>query len=341
MDQEQFENYLIEAIQPIRNFALASSIYHLFETGIFDQIHDWCEIKDLVCNLELEEQKLVGFLLYLNNEKIIIIKDGKTKLTKKGLSFALARSWYTMLIGGYGNTFLQIGDCLKQNTGFADRDIVKVGVGSCGISYYDAFPLTKKLLNYLDLPPKSICDLGCGNGMYLTEFYKYFGDIEMEGIEPNEESCAVARQHIESHNLSNKIKIHCNNAVDFICKELSNPPDVFILGFVLHEIFAQSGKDKLLDFLLTIRNNFPSSHVVIIEVNNQIANKSIMKHKLSEAYYNPYYLLHYFTNQKLEKSEFWEDVFQQSGFEIVASASTDKNIDSTGLEIGYLLRNRL
>jgi 2-ketoarginine methyltransferase len=338
MNTDQFESDLIEAIQPIRNFVLASSIYHLFESGIFDRIHNWYDIKDLIKDLELEEQKLIGFLFYLRNENIVTIKDGKTKLTTKGASLSLAKSWYTMLIGGYGNTFLQIGYYLKKNTGFVERDITKVGIGSCGISYYDAFPLTKKLLNNLSFVPKSICDLGCGNGMYLTEFYKYFGNITLEGIESNEQSCEIARQYIQSKGLSAKIKIHCDDAVSFVCKNLSNKPDVFILGFVLHEILAQSGEDGLLSFLLTIKNNFPLSYIIIIEVNNQITNKSIMKHKLSEAYYNPYYLLHYFTNQKLEKLEFWENIFEKSGFEILANASTEENIDSTNLEIGYLLK---
>ena len=40
MSTKNFEIDLIKAIQPIRFFVLASAIFHLFETGVYDQINN-------------------------------------------------------------------------------------------------------------------------------------------------------------------------------------------------------------------------------------------------------------------------------------------------------------
>lgn len=95
-----------------------------------------------------------------------------------------------MLIGGYGHTFLQIGKKLKKNSGHADRDVSKVGVGSCGISRYDAIPLTRTLMAKIQGEYRQLFDFGCGNGLYLIELCKAIPEIEAWGIEPYEENCS-------------------------------------------------------------------------------------------------------------------------------------------------------
>jgi 2-ketoarginine methyltransferase len=111
-----------------------------------------------------------------------------------------------------------------------------------------------------------------------------------------------------------------------------------VLGFVLHEILGQDGERGVIDFLSEIRRENPGAHVVVIEVSDQIHDRTQMQHGLARSYYNPYYLLHYFTNQKLETHEYWLSVFARAGFEVLARATTSAEVDSTGLELGYLLR---
>ncbi|WP_424097699.1 hypothetical protein [Moorena producens] len=43
----------------------------------------------------------------------------------------------------------------------------------------------------------------------------------------------------------------------------------------------------------------------MIEIEDLVTNKKLMAHSMSIAFYNPDYLLHYFTAKKLEKQEFW------------------------------------
>lgn len=338
MMSSNFELELVEAIQPIRNFVLASSIHHLFSSGIYDLLRSKkLGVNKISEEIKLDKPRVYGFLMYLVNENILVQENDLFELSEKGRNLEQFKSWYTMLIGGYGSTFLEIGEKLKSDSGVARREIVSVGVGSCGISHYDAFPLTRKLMQKMKSPPASICDMGCGNGMYLVEFCNYFAGIKTIGIEPNEDSCVVAREYISSRNMSDQVEIVCADAAEWVKRPSKDKPDLFLLGFVLHEIMGQRGRNEVVNFLTTIRESCPHSSIVVIEVDDQIATPGVMHHALAKAYYNPYYLMHYFTNQKLLTPTEWESIFRDAGYSIGAKDTTSQNVDSTGLEIGYLL----
>lgn len=102
-----------------------------------------------------------------------------------------------MLIGGYAETFLQMGSKLKQDAGWATRDAMKVGVGSCGISHYDAIPLTQRLMSYIPNECNRLLDLGCGNGLYLVEFCNMYPNIQAWGVEPSKGGYEEAVQLVE------------------------------------------------------------------------------------------------------------------------------------------------
>ena len=338
MIKSDFESKLVEGIQPIRQFVLASSIHHLFSSGIYDVLRSRkSRVNGISDEIGLDKARVYGFLMYLVNENILVQEDELFELSERGKELEQFRAWYTMLVGGYGGTFLEIGDKLKSGSGVARREIVSVGVGSCGISHYDAFPLTKKLIQKMSSPPATICDMGCGNGMYLIEFCEYFAGIKTIGIEPNESSCVVAREYIASRNMSDRVEIICADAAEWVTRPSENKPDLFILGFVLHEIMGQRGREEVVRFLSTIRKSCPKSAIAVIEVDDQIATPGVMQHGLAKAYYNPYYLLHYFTNQKLLTQGEWESIFHDAGYAVTAKDTTSLNVDSTGLEVGYLL----
>jgi 2-ketoarginine methyltransferase len=333
---------LIEAIQPIRFYVLATSIYHLFDTGIFDIFSQnrECSIEDLVEEKGLDPSKLSGFLKYLRNEGIVAQQKGRFSLTAKGKSLGNFRGWYTMLIGGYGQTFLQVGEKLEKGTGWARRDATKVGIGSCGISYYDAIPLTCELMAEIPEGCRRLLDLGCGNGLYLVEFCKALPEIEAWGVEPDEGGYRAATELVRKAGLQDRIKLTRNSAVEFLRSDFNYQPDFVVMGFVLHEILSQEGEEGVVKFLLQITKRFPDIYIIVLEVDLKIDEPTIMQHGLSLAYYNPYYLLHYFTNQRLESQLFWEKLFARCQLEIVAQKTTDILIDSTNLEIGYLLKRK-
>ncbi|MDQ0418698.1 2-ketoarginine methyltransferase [Croceifilum oryzae] len=342
MFKGNLEGRLIEAIEPIRQHVLAVSIYHLFDTGLFDLINERGEISasQAAEKLNMDESKLEGFCKYLKVEGIVWEEGQLFSLTEKGKELSDFRAWYIMLIGGYANTFFQVGEKLYKESGWATRDAMKVGIGSCGISHYDSIPLTRRLMEQIPGQCNKLLDLGCGNGMYLVEFCEQFPHIEAWGTEPSEGGYNEAVRLIQERGLENRIRLSNLNAIDFFHQKIDYEPDFLVLGFVLHEILGQEGEEGVAQFLQMVTDRFPDIHLIVIEVDNRIDDPQIMRHGLSRAYYNPYYLLHYFTEQKMETEAFWDQLFGRCGLTIVSKDTTDQNVDSTGLEIGYLLKKR-
>lgn len=335
-----FEERLVEGIQPIRYFALATSIYHMFNTGLYSFFSEkkQASLDTISEHLKLDRERLNGFLKYLNNEKIIEKENNEYRLTYYGETLKEFEGWYTMFIGGYGQTFLEIGHTIYADQTWATRNSEKVGVGSCKISYYDALPLTKTLMKKIPKKCTKLLDLGCGNALYLAEFCQYFPDLIAWGVEPSVQGSMEAKKLIAAAKLEHRVKIINASAVEFLNSDFNEKPDLIVFGFVLHEILGQEKEEGVMNFLKQIIKKYPDIYIIAIEVDDQIDNNKIMEHHLAQAYYNPYYLLHYFTNQKLETDEFWKKLFKQCGLAVMACETTNAQVDSTRLEIGYLLK---
>ena len=337
---ETVEARLVEALEPIRQYVLATSIYHMFESGVFDELSDpeGKRVEDLAGHLAFDERRLSTLLQFLVNEGLVCCADGRFGLTQKGRSYSDFRGWYTMMIGGYGSTFLQVGDKLKRGSGSASRVAKQVGIGSCGISHYDSIPLTRRLMAKIPGGVKSMLDLGCGNGLYLVEFCKAVPELEAWGAEPDSAGYEAAVALVEREQLAHRIHLSCAGAREFLQTAKEFTPDMTVLGFVLHEILGQDGEDGVLAFLGELTGRYPDIHLIVIEVDARMDDPGVMRHGLALAYYNAYYLLHPFTNQRLESRAFWTALFARAGLEILATDGVDPSVDSTGLELGFLLR---
>lgn len=334
-----FEVRLIEALQPIRQHVLATVVHHVFDSGLYDSLAagGGCSLQDLLDRHPFVEVRLRALLHYLANEGLVARRGERYVLTERARGFAEFRGWYTMLIGGYGSTFLQLGDTLRRGSGSAGRAADKVGIGSCAISQYDAIPLTRSLMTRIPGQVKRVLDLGCGNARYLVEFCRAFPDLEAIGVEPDAGGFDAARALVEREALTDRITLIHGGARELFAAELPHPPDLTVLGFVLHEILGQDGEAAAIDFLRQLTRRFPELHVIVIEVDHQPDNPAVMRHGLSLAYYNPYYLFHPFTQQALMPVAYWRELFGRAGLDILAEQTVDREIDSTGLEVGFLL----
>jgi 2-ketoarginine methyltransferase len=153
IESKLFEKQLIKGLQPIREFVLAQALYHFLDMGIQKIINDSPNILiiNLAKKLHLDPGRLKGFLQYLHNEGYIMIDENESvSLSDSGNDIAIMWPWYKLLVGGYSQTFQQIGITLKENSKFATRDSTSVGIGSCGISQYDALPMTRKLISHIN-----------------------------------------------------------------------------------------------------------------------------------------------------------------------------------------------
>ena len=184
MEASNFECRLIEALQPIRGFALAQAIYHLFASGLFDHIVDRdVDLDDLATSVEMDPERLAGFLRFLANEDLVSMRGRIVMSTPRARSLQEFRPWYELLVGGYARTFEQITDVLRDG-GYASRDDALVGIGSCGISQYDALPLVRQLLADMPAFPSQVVDLGCGDGRFLRGLLRDFPGVSAVGVDP-------------------------------------------------------------------------------------------------------------------------------------------------------------
>jgi len=342
MTTTTFESGLVDALQPVRYHALAIALYQLFETGLFTRLNERPDatLATLSTDLSMDAWRLETFVHYLRNEGYLEVDDaGGVRLSSEALALEPYRPWYTMMIGGYTPTWMGMGQALRSGSPPAPRDLRQVGVGSCGISNHDAIPLTRRLMALSPAPCTRLLDLGCGNGMYLVHFCLSLPDVERAwGIEPSAESCEEARKLVAQHGLEDRVAIIHGTAGNALTIEADLAPNFAVIGFVLHEILGQEGRQGVVDFLKGLVDRFPGLSLVVIEVDGKLSDRARMGEGLGLAYYNPYSTLHPFTLQRLESPSFWDAVFEDAGLQTLACLTTDPEVDATGLELGYLLR---
>jgi 2-ketoarginine methyltransferase len=109
---------------------------------------------------------------------------------------------------------------------------------------------------------------------------------------------------------------------------------------VIHEVLGQQGEDGVRRMLTGLFRLSPQLDLVIIDIDLKSDDRRAMRHALAQSYYNAYFLLHPFTRQRLQKREWWTQMFAECGLTVIASDVTDPAMDSTGFEVGWLLRKR-
>src|SRR5205807_3337463 len=139
---------------------------------------------DVAADLGLDDERLEDFLVYLENEGYVV-REGGWSLSAKGAGLPRFQPWYELLVGGYATTFAQLGEVLQKGAAFATRDTTRVGAGSCGISAYDALPLTERLLDCADREVATVIDAGCGDAAFLIELLLRRPELNGIGLEPN------------------------------------------------------------------------------------------------------------------------------------------------------------
>jgi 2-ketoarginine methyltransferase len=336
-----FERRLIEATRPIAEHYLAFALHHLFESGAFDLLAqaDGAAIAFAADALGLDEHRLRGLLLFLANEGVVTVEDDAVALTAKGRLYGEFRPWYTMMIGGYAPTLGQIGNALVRGAPACTRDGRYVGLGSCQVARFDGMPITRTLLSRAGVDCREILDLGCGNGLYLVDFCRDLPGVRAWGAEPDRGGYEEALELVERSGLSDRIRMRQCSATEFLRDPpAACDPDLIVFGYVLHEVLEQEGEQGVVELLRAVADRFPRINVVVIEVANAIDDPGVMRHGLATNFWNPYFLIHYFTPQRLERRSFWERVFALAGLDVVDLITTDPAVDSTGLELGYLLR---
>lgn len=339
MDNLHYEDALSKCLAYTSHFTASIAIFHLIDQKIMDMLDEKpCSLSEIAEKYKFNREVLQEFLLYCSNEGVLLSENGVFSLSELGKNIFKCRGWFEMLVGGYGETYFQLGECLTGKRKYASRNTKYVSRGSCNISKYDAIPLAKDLMSLQENEDYLILDLGCGNGLYLSLFCQEIHNIKALGVEPAKDSYLDAINEIKNNDLTHRITLFNMGAIEFFDSYADQSPDYIIFAFVLHEILGQSGYDGLFEMLISIRKRFPNSELVVIEVDNKLSDYETMKTGIEKDYYNPYYLIHTLTEQKLEKTAFWKKLFREVGYHISKELTVDEYLDPSKLEIGFLLK---
>ncbi|PWV51072.1 2-ketoarginine methyltransferase [Nocardiopsis sp. L17-MgMaSL7] len=330
---------LVEALQPVRYFVLAQVLHQFMETGLHKELNAGPRtVGELSESLSLQSRRLEGVLHYLANEGYLSENDGVFSLEEKARETAVFSSWYKLLVGGYSQTFEQLGRTLQQGAGFASRSGLDVGVGSCGISQYDAYPVIVGLLQDIRDDVESVVDLGCGDGSSLADLMELLPGLSAIGVDPEPESVRAGEELMRRRGLADRVRLRVAGAENAPELDLGPGPVCFISAFVLQELLEQQGREAVLGLVREVFTHHPDAHWIVIEVDNRIADRAAMAHRLALSYYNPYFLVHYLTEQRLERDAFWHELFAEAGAEVAQQLTADPRVDSTGFLLGYRLR---
>lgn len=331
------EKEMIEAFQPIRFFALATNLYHFADTGLFDDllVHGAQSAQEMADRLSFSAQRVEEFLKYLRNEGFIEQTGDRFALSAKGRAFRHHHHIYTFMVGGYAESFLQIGEKLKKNSGWVSRNWTKISIGSSSNARYDTPPILRKLMAHVADDSYRLLDISCGNGGYLVDLCNLMPEIEFAyGVDPSAESCAAARELIGANGLQDRIQIINSSNEELLHSDTDIKPNLLILGYILHDLLAEGGREGVKSYLTQFTNRFPDLNLIVMEIDDQRDAPEFLQHDYALAFYNSYFLLHGFIDQQVKPATFWEALFAESGLEMVAKES----IDSTGWLPCYLLR---
>jgi 2-ketoarginine methyltransferase len=331
------ENALVAGLEPFRGFVLSTAIYAIQRSGLEAELADGATMDELVRSGRRDRRRLAALLDYLCAAGLVSGDNDRFRLTELAHTYREAGVWYEMMIGGYGTTFISLADHLGEGTPVAPRVGRYVGSGSCGISMHDSIPLLRRLLAASGRDYRRLVDLGCGSGVYLTELCAEYPDMRATGIEPNADAVDAARQWVSAQPTADRVTVEQAGALEWI-ERTAEKPDLAILAFVIHEVLGQDGEDGVRRLLGGLFEHAPDLDLVVIDIDLCSDDPAAMAHPLARNYYNAYFLMHPFTGQQLMPREWWDALFADCGLTSVAFGTTDPSMDSTGIEIGWLLR---
>lgn len=334
MSNTPFSENLDRSLEYIRGFSTSYVLQALVSAGTLDRMKQAFTIRGLSKEQSYQEDLFEAIVRFLVTEEIVEAgPDPDTyKLTDFGVWIAEQPGWFNLLVGGYQNVFANLDTILRDGSAAAKRDSHFVGLGSYEISLHDAFPIVWKLIDEVNPDATRFVDIGCGDGYFVREICSRLPLATAIGVEPSV-SARNAVQAVKSAGLDDRISIVQE---DGLASPVAADTDFVLFAFVLQEILPQTGEAGLIDYFVKLRESGFAGCVLIIEVDYAPDDQSVMRTPIGRGYYNPYYLLHPLTDQKLMPIGFWRELFAKAGYDLVAERTVDPNVDPSGLELGLV-----
>lgn len=332
---------VVSALQPVRNYFLAQALWFALESSLLETLHS----SQRMTVAQISEAtgwapyRVQGLLNFLRTESVVVgpAADDTYSLTPFGSDVLFARPWYELLMGGYDKTLQPLPSLMADRNTLSTRDGAWVGKGSCGISQYDAIPVVSHLIAETG-DVGVLVDMGCGDGSFLIGLCEEFG-LPGIGFDPHASGMEAANAAAAEKGIADRVHFEVGGIedVDRLLPANCDRP-FFIAAFTLQELLEQQGRDAVVQ-AVSLALARPSAHLGVVEVDNQSANPKAMSDDFAKAYYNPYFLIHVLTEQRLLPLAQWRDLFADAGATILDECTTAREIDPTGFMVGFLLRS--
>lgn len=336
-----FQPEVFKTLDYVKGFVGAKVIFQMLKLGVFDDLLDAHSLEQIAAKRALDPYLLRTVFEYLTVEGLLLKEvqgDAVSfHLSAYGSRIKHYEGWFNILIGGYDNIFSNIGPMLQEGIDGYKRDGMWVGIGSCQISRYDTIPITKDFIKSVKPDARHIVDFGCGNAQYLCTLAKELDGIRAIGIEPDKSAYEAGLKKVADMGLQGQVSLVNVDALDY---EIVDKPDFILFGFVLQEIVSQIGRPAFIEYLSKLGKKFADSYLMVMEVDYDIDNQEVMQSPIGRGYYNPYFLLHPFTNQLLLPKKEWDQIFDEAGYDIVRDEVTSPKADPSGFGICYVLKYR-
>jgi len=336
----QFEDDLVQALDPIRYHFLGRLMQGAMNIGLFEALRSrsGATCSTIAEQLALSESRLTALLRYFENEEIVSQSGGIYTLTNLGELYFRFQPWYDLLLGGYSQTLADFSGLLRSSHSYGERNMALVGSGSCGVSEFDTIPLIEELLRQLPSRPELIIELGCGDGSALTSLgARLEWPVRLIGVDPSRESLQLANANAVRSGVNTRAEFYQMSAQEYIRERADSPNAAcFLAPFSLQEVLSQDGEPAIKELLSAILAPGLDNTMIVVEVAYSPTSPALQS-GLGRAYYNPYHFLHEVTDQRLESETFWLHLFDEAGCEVRFSGRVQPEIDSTGLTVGWLL----
>jgi 2-ketoarginine methyltransferase len=341
LNSSWFQPEVFKTLDYVKGFVGAKVIFQMLKLGVFDDLLESMSLEEIAVKRSLDAYLLRTVFEYLAVEGLLLKEihgDAVSfRLSGYGSRIKHYEGWFNILIGGYDNIFSNVGAMLQEGIAGYKRDGMWVGIGSCQISKYDTIPITKAFIKSVKPDAKHIVDFGCGNALYLCALAKELDGIRAIGIEPDKSAYEAGLKKVAEMGLQEQVSLVNVDALDY---EIKEKPDFILFGFVLQEIVSQIGRPAFIEYLSKLGRKFADSYLMVMEVDYDIDNRNVMQSPMGRGYYNPYFLLHPFTNQLLLPKKEWDEIFDEAGYDIVRDEVTSPKADPSGFGICYVLKYR-
>jgi 2-ketoarginine methyltransferase len=333
-----FHDQLVSSIAYTQKFVAAIAIWHFIDSGLYDRLAMKPSSAAMLAeDLSLESSRISALLAYLSTEGIVERTGDLYSLSESGVTLGPCRGWFRFFVAGYGGTYHCLRNWLAGSGAPPFRNFREVSVGSCEISRHGALPLTCRLIDSSGRQPNQILDIGCGNGMYLSDLCARWPALTAIGLECHEESYQAAIEEIRKRRLQERVCIVQAGAAAYLKSPDCASPDFIIAAFILHELLGELGRDQLVECLTSVHRRWPDSLLIAVETDFVIADERAMHSQLGRAYYNPYFLSQAMTGQVLQTRSEWHRLFKDAGLTVIDEGTIDPSVDPDGLEFGVLL----